>query len=173
MSVDLEFQQSVREASVASATDPAALFEETVLIVPIRFRVNGRDMLPIKTTSTTVWSVDPNGTASDKSIEVDSWKTQPLVGFLVRIRRAIAETKRSGQSRCYLIDDADLTFKLHGQSELEVTSPRATVTAVAPIDEFTDAIDGFEKDVRAWLEESAPQLVGHPWWAEWFPAPDR
>ena len=97
---------------------------------------------------------------------------QPLVGFLVGLRQAVAEAQRWGHSGCYLIDDWELTFKLRDQSHLEVTSPRGIVTAAAPIDEFTDAIDGFEKMVRAWLEERAPQLLAHPSWSEWFPTPD-
>jgi hypothetical protein len=100
---------------------------------------------------------------------LEYWTQQPVVGFLRGLRQAIEEAQRSGQSRCYLIEQRDLTFKLRDGSRLAVTSPSGTTTAVAPIHEFTDAIGRFEKDVQGWLEECAPQLTAHPSWAEWFP----
>lgn len=170
MSVDLEFQPDLREASAALATDAAALFEETLLVVPVRFRVDGHDMLPMRSRLTTIWSVDPSGTAvSNEPVELEHWARQPLLGFLVRLRQAIESAQRSGHSRCYLIEDRSLTLKLLDRSQLAVTSPSGTTTAVAPLHEFTDAIGRFQWDVQGWLEAQAPHVVGHPSWAEWFP----
>ena len=119
---------------------------------------------------TTIWSVDAIGTAAPiEPVELEYWTPQPILGFLVGLRHAIDEAQRSGQSRCYLIERPDLTFKLRDGSRLEVTSPNGTTTAIAPVDEFVEAIELFEQDIRAWLEGRAPQLVRHPSWAEWFP----
>ena len=172
MPVELDFQPDPREASAASAADSAALFGETLLVVPVRFRVEGRDVLPISPLSTTTWSVDPSGTATPKEpVVFEHWTRQPLLGFMSGLRQAIEAAVRSGQSRCYLIEDRDLVFTLRDQSRLEVTSPSRTTTAVAPIHEFTDAFRRFEKNIHDWLMGEAPHLTRHRSWAEWFPPP--
>ena len=173
MSVELEFQADEREASVASAADSPGLFEETLLVVPVRFRVNGHDMLPIMPLSTTIWSVGLSGTATPtEPVELEHWTGQPILGFLQGLRDAIEQARRSGQSRCYLIEDWDLVFTLREGSHLEVMSPSRTTTAVAPVHEFTDAVSRFGKNVHDWLMQQAPHLMRHPSWAEWFPSPE-
>ena len=170
MSVELEFQPDSRVASDASAGDPAALFEQTLLVVPVRLRVGGQDMLAIGRSSTTAWSVNPSGTAAPtEPVEFETWTEEPLLGFLCRLRDAVAAAQRSGRAHCYLIQDRDLTLTLRQRSHLAVTSPTGTVTAVAPLHEFIDEIGRFEGSVREWLEAEAPQLVRHPSWPEWFP----
>lgn len=170
MSVELEFRPDPREASAASATASAGLFDETLLVVPVRFKVDGHDMLPIRLSSTTIWSVDPSGTATpNEPVELEEWTRQPLLGFLRGLRQAIEAAQRSGHSRCYLIQERDLILMLQDRSHLAVTSPSRTTTAVAPIHEFTDAVGLFEKNVRDWVARQAPHLRTHPSWAEWFP----
>jgi hypothetical protein len=173
MPVELEFQPDPQEASAASATDSPGLFGETLLVVPVRFRVDGHDLLPIRPRSTTTWSVDPSGTASpNEPILLEHWTQQPLLGFMCGLRQAIEAAERSGQSRCYLIDDRDLVLTLRDGSQLEVMSPSGTASAVAPIREFRDAVAHFEQSVHHWLTEQAPHLMRHPSWAEWFPTPE-
>jgi hypothetical protein len=125
MTVELDFQPDPSEAAVASATDRAGLFGETLLIVPVRFRVDGHDMLPIRLAPTTVWSVDASGTASpDEPVELESWTQQPLVGFMLGLRHAIDEAQHSGHSRCYLIEDRDLLLTLQiGQARGHFSEP--------------------------------------------------
>jgi len=173
MSVELEFQPDPREASAASASDSAALFEETLLVVPVRFRVDGHDVLPLRSSLTSIWSVDPRGTATrDEPVVLENWTREPLLGFLCGLRQAIEVAERSGHSRCYLIEDRDLIFTLRDWSQLAVTSPSGTTTAVALVHEFTDAVGRFEQNVHDWLMGQAPHLVRHPSWAEWFPPPE-
>lgn len=174
MPVELEFQPDPHEASAASATDSAGLFGETQLVVPVRFRVNGHDLIPIMPWSTTIWSVDPSGTASpNEPVLLDNWTHQPLLGFMCGLREAIEAAERSGHSRCYLIEDWDLVLTLRDDgSQLEVTSPSGTTSAVAPVREFHEAVARFERSVHQWLTEQAPHLMRHPSWAEWFPAPE-
>lgn len=169
MSVELRFRPDPREASAARATDDAGLFEETALIVPVRFTVNGHDILPIRRTPAIVWIVDPGGTAApSEPIELDSWPQQPLVGFLVGLRKAIAVAQRSGHSTCWLAGARDLTFTLMPRSRLAVTDPSGAVTERALVREFADAIARFETDARSWLQEDAPHLTAHPSWSDWF-----
>jgi hypothetical protein len=169
VSVELEFQPDPHEASAASATDSAGLFEETLLLVGVRFRVDGDDVLPIRPWSTTIYSVDSIGTATpNEPVVLANWTQQPLLGFLCGLREAIEAAVRSGHSRCYLTEDRDLTFTLRDRSQLEVTAPNGTI-AVAPVHEFTEAVGHFEQNVHDWLMGQAPHLVSHPSWAEWFP----
>ena len=48
MTVELRFKPDPRQAAEALSTDTAALFDETLLLVPVRFTVNGLDVLPIR-----------------------------------------------------------------------------------------------------------------------------
>lgn len=170
MPVELEFQPDPHEASAASATDSAGLFGETLLVVPVRFRVDGHDLLPIRPRSTTIWSVDSSGTASpNEPVLLEHWTQQPLLGFMCGLRQAIEAAERSGLSRCYLIEDWDLVLTLLDGSQLEATSPSGSTVAVAPVREFHDAVARFERSVHDWLMEQAPHLTRHPSWAEWFP----
>ena len=173
MPVELEFQPDPHEASAASATDSVGLFRETLLVVPVRFRVDGHDLLPIRPRSTTIWSVDPSGIASpNEPVLLEHWAQQPLLGFMCGLRQAIEAAERSGHSRCYLIEDRDLVLTMRDGSQLEVTSPSGTTSAVAPIREFRDAVARFEQSVHQWLTEQAPHLMRHPSWAEWFLPPE-
>jgi hypothetical protein len=172
MPVELEFQPDPHEASAASATDASGLFAETLLVLPVRFRVDGHALLPIRPRSTTIWSVDPSGIARpNEPVLLDQWAQQPLLGFMSGLRQAIEAAERSGHSRCYLVEDRDLVLTLRDGSLLEVTSPGGTTSAVAPIREFRDAIARFELSVHDWLTEQAPHLMRHPSWTEWFPTP--
>ena len=171
MSVELRIQPDAREAAAATATDRAALFEETVLFVPVRFAVNGHDMLPIRWTPTIVWTVDATGAAApNEPVDLDYWPRRPLVGFLVGLRLAIGSAQRSGHANCYLTEMRDLTFRLMPNSRLAVTDPMGAVTQSAPVREFADAIARLESDARSWLERDAPHLLAHPSWPDWFPA---
>jgi hypothetical protein len=172
MTVELEFRPDPREAAAAQATDPQVLFEETLLLVPVRFSVDGHDLLPIRSSATTVWSVDRSGTATpSEPIDLPAWTEQPLIGLMGQLRRAVAAAQRSGRAQVYLAELPDLIVTVREGSRLEVMSPIGKTTVVAPVTEFTDAIADFQEAVRAWLQQQAPQLMAHPSWAEWFPSP--
>jgi hypothetical protein len=170
MSVELDFQPEPRAAAEALATDPADLFTETRLLVRVRFRVEGQDMLPLTRLPITVWSVDQRGiaTGSEPVVE-DHWPWQPVIGLLLGLERAVEDAQRTGASRCYLTEQSDLVFRRRSPSILEVASRGGALVAAAPIDEFNAAISGFREAVRTWLEVHAPHLATHPAWGDWFP----
>lgn len=170
MSVELDFQPEPRAAAEALATDPAELLTETLLLVRVRFPIDGQDLLPLTRLPVTIWSVDQRGiaTGSGPVVQTD-WPWQPLIGFLLGLERAVEDAKRSGVSRCYLTEQSALVFTRQSPSILEVTTQRGEIVAAATIDEFTAAITGFRDAVRIWLEEQVPQLTTHPAWGDWFP----
>jgi hypothetical protein len=170
MSVELDFQPEPRAAAEALATDPAELFTETLLLVRVRFRVDGVDLLPPSRLPVTIWSVDQRGiaTGSEPVVE-DHWPWQPVIGLLLGLERAVEDAQRTGVSRCYLTEQSDLVFTRRPVSMLEVASQGGATVAAAQIDEFTAAITGFREAVRTWLEGQAPHLATHPAWGDWFP----
>ena len=170
MSVELDFQPEPRAAAEALAIDPAELFSETLLLVRVRFRVDGRDMLPVTRLPLTVWSVDHGGvaTGSDPVVE-DHWSWQPVIGLLLGLERAVEDAQRSDVSRCYLNGLPALVFSRQSTSILEVASLGGTIVAAAPIEEFNAAISGFRESVRTWLEGQAPHLATHPAWGPGLP----
>jgi hypothetical protein len=169
MSVLIEFQRDARVASQASATDRAILLGETLLIVGVRLRVDGVDLLPLHEHVDPVWTMDQGGVAeAGPSVVFESWPGQPLIGFLMGIEEAVEVARELGSSRCYVIEQSDLVFVRRG-SMLAVTSPDGTRTAIAPIAEFLGATAAFRSAVRTWLEDAAPQLKTHPSWGDWFP----
>jgi hypothetical protein len=165
MTVELIFKPDPHQASLPEATDPPALFGETLLIVPIRFVVNDHDVLPVRRHPLAVWTIDATGTArADAPPETEVWTSQPVIGFLVGLRKGIAEALVAGRSRIYLTEMPAIVLVARDASTIEVGS------AAAPLHEFVDAFNAFERSVRSWLEEQAPQLRAHRSWAEWFPS---
>ena len=170
MSVELDFQPEPHAAAEALATDPPELVGETLLLVRVRFRVDGRDMLPVSRVRVTVWSVDQRGVATGSGPVIeDVWSSQPVIGLLLGLERAVEDAQRSGASRCYLTELPALVFSLRSTSILEVASLGGTIVAAAPIEEFTAAVSGFREAVRTWLEGQAAHLATHPAWGDWFP----
>jgi hypothetical protein len=171
MSVELDFQPEPQAAAEALATDPAELFSATLLLVRVRFRIDGRDMLPVRRLPVTGWSVDQRGVATgSEPVVEDHWPWQPVIGLLLGLERAVQDAQRSGVSRCYLPEEPALVFSRRSASILEVASLGGTIVAAAPIEEFTATISGFREAVRTWLERQAPHLATHPAWGDWFPS---
>jgi hypothetical protein len=169
VSVELDFRPDEREAASIDGTEPPALFEETLLLVPVRFRVNGRDLLGTRLDSTPGWAVDASGVAAPISpAPTEILARQPALGFLVRLRQAVELARRTGRSRCYLVEDRDLVFALL-DGRLEVTGPMRDVVERADPAEFAIALSIFETRVRSWLEQAAPALRAHASWRTWFP----
>ncbi len=170
MTVEIEFLPDQREADLAEATDPVELFGETLLLVRVRFRVDGQDVIPLVRATVDRWVVDEAGVADrSEPTSEEIWRQQPLIGLLTGLERAVREASQRGSSTCYLIESADLTFVRRGGAALAVTSPDRTRTAIAAVDEFTGALATFRGAARSWLEEAAPQLAAHLSWVEWFP----
>src|SRR5436309_938420 len=120
MAVEIEFKPDARAASEASASDPEAWFHHTVLFVPVRFRVDGRDLLR-GSGPRDVWAVDSRSVARPSTPGEDDWNSQPLVGFLLGLEGAVREASRVGAARCSLAaGNADLTFRLRDDGMLEV-----------------------------------------------------
>jgi hypothetical protein len=169
MTVEIEFLPDQHEADLAEATDPVELFGETLLLVRVRFRVDGQDMIPPIRASVDRWVIDEAGVAArSEPMSEEIWRQQPLIGLLTRLERAVREASSTGASHCYLIESADLTFVRRGGSSLAVTSPDRTRTATAAVDEFTEALATFRGAARSWLAEAAPHLAAHPSWVDWF-----
>jgi hypothetical protein len=169
VSVELDFRPDDREAASIDGTELPGLYEETLLLVPVRFRVNGRDLLGTRLDTTTTWAVDVSGLAAPISpTPMEMWARQPALGFLVRLRQAVELARRTGRSRCHLVEDRDLVFALV-DGWLEVTRPVRNVVERADPAEFAVALSTFETRIRAWLEQAAPALRAHPLWRTWFP----
>ena len=171
MPVELQFQRDGRAAAEAFATDPPDLFFWTVLLVPVRFLIDGQNVLPVRHRSSTGWSVDEAGVAARLGpLAEEVWSEQPLIGLLVRLEQAVDQARRNGAARCLLIEGGDLELRLQSKLMLEVRS-RDGMVASAPLGEYaSSAILDFRIDAKTWLEAEAPHLEAHPAWGDWFPA---
>jgi hypothetical protein len=138
-------------------------------VVPVRFIIDGRSVLPVRRQSREGWSVDESGIATPSgAFDEEVWSEQPLIGLLLRLEQALDEVGRVGAARCLLIEDKDLELRRLSPSMVEVRSPNGTV-ASAPLGELANAILDFRAATKSWLEAEAPLLEAHPAWGDWFP----
>ena len=169
MVVELAFRPDEHAARRAPLAESAAVIEETELVVPVRFRVDGRDMLaspgPVET-----WSVDPTGVARPGKAQPDEWGLQPLIGFLVALDAAIAVALEAGTARWSLaLGHGDIMLIRRADGLLDIASRTTRAAASASVADLRAALDRCRDDARLWLRASAPHLLAHEAWSTWFP----
>jgi hypothetical protein len=170
MTVELEFKPDERALRDAMPDDDVSLFGWTLLIVPIAFLIDGRDMLGVVPTDDGVWTVDPTGGAQRaKRPAQPAWQEQPLLGFLIGVERAVEETRDTGSSSQQLaLGAGELGFRLRSDGRMEIL-PVSGDPASAEVDDVIAALRDFRARVRGWIESSGAHLLSHPSWSEWFP----
>jgi len=149
ISLDFQIDQDVLEDDRASAAaaDPAVV-ETTYFVVPVRFAVDGRDVLRM-----------PDGT----------WLRQPMVGFSTELASSVEELRVRGSSECTAADAGTLRLRLL-DGTVRIECSLTGLVLEAPITELEEAIWTFREKVKTVLLAFAPEITRHPSWAKWFPS---
>ena len=172
MTVELAFRRDDLALRDLGPDDDEALFHETVLVVPIRFRVGDTDMLGAAVYPSTARDLSAGPDNASAWIELRQTEAgwdhrQPLIGFLTSIRAAIRIAAGGRSAAAYLASSPLLHFDSADGDRLSVRLGRGEA-ATAPTNEFVTAVDQFGEAVKAWLREAGPQLEQHAGWASWF-----
>jgi hypothetical protein len=130
--------------------DPGVI-EATYYMMPVRFRIDGKELLQTPTTA---------------------WLPQPLLGFATHLVYALRTLHSTGAAIYSVADGGTLRFLRRGMG-VQLTCDFNRVEAEVSLDELDAAIQHFHRRVEDWLRTHVPELVTHSSWPTWFPRTDR
>ena len=121
-----------------------AVLETTCLVMPVRFRVDDRELFQ---THDSVWC------------------RQPVLGLAAHLPACIATLRVEGSAECSTDGDT-LRFRRYG--ERVRISTLTDMEAETSVDELADAVDSFHRRVEELVRDRLPELLRHPAWPTWF-----
>jgi hypothetical protein len=149
--ITLEFRVDEQEFLTDLASDPAdadaGVLEETYFVSPVRFSIDGRELLAV-------------------SAEGDPWRDLPLLGMAWGIRQMLT-LPPDKDFRLHLAGGGHLSFRRSDESIRVINSLTGT-EACASTNELKHSATEFLRRVREIFEASAPQLKSHRGWSTWF-----
>lgn len=170
----LEFQvdeAAFREAEEANpAAIGAAVVEQTYLVMPVRLRVGGTELLELPPSPAQgLWISEPGGITlpprPDGAVQ-SPWRSLPLLHVAVEGLAQVRQARARGSATYHLPGGGWLRFEVAGENVL-VTSDLGQ-TAVATIAALVQAFEEFAAAVRAALRQRLPELSRHPYWGRWL-----
>jgi hypothetical protein len=152
MVVDFKWDQEVLKKDLAASpvsADPAAL-EETYFVMPVRFSVDGVNLL---------------------SMSADQAHSLPLLGFSTHVLQMLEHMQSTDEGRVYLAGGGDVSICTEGQRvriRSSLTNREVTVDREALLSAFRSFADCVKHQLVTWV----PGIDRHPHWRTWF-RPDR
>ncbi|MDP3155769.1 MAG: hypothetical protein Q8N23_24060 [Archangium sp.] len=129
------------------AADPAAL-EETYFVMPLRFSVNGAEVL---------------GAGGEP------WWDLPLLGFATHLQACLERLIEQGKAQMFLAGGGSLVWRLRDDAA-EVRNSLSGATVPMSLAELHSAVAALFQRVRQFLLTRFPSMVAHPRWTDWFGA---
>ncbi|HYV45692.1 MAG TPA: hypothetical protein VFA20_12570 [Myxococcaceae bacterium] len=130
-------------------TYSAAVWEETILFMPIQLTIDGVQLLELE-------NVQP------------SYLEFPLLGFCASLNRAVDKIKPGVRVDGYLAGGGELRFR-EEDGKVRIWCTLNNRVAHATRTELVEAARKFRDEVRDWFLKNAPALQTHEYWAKWFP----
>lgn len=139
------------DASASPETTPPGALMETYFWAPVRFHVDGVELL------------DVGGSTPPTALV-------PILGLAHRLRGACTALALAQPRGIFLGGGGgDLTFEPDGPS-VTISSKLLRRVARTSIVSLDTAVDTFGRAVARTLSQSVPRLTLHPDWAHWFAA---
>ena len=153
MVIDFEVDHGVLEEDLRASpvTADAGALEETFFVMPVKFVVNGADLL---------------------TLSGQQAHALPLLGFSTHMVRALDEMHSTDERRVYLAGGGDISLRAIGdrvEVHSSLTHRRVTVDRTELLVAFRDFADRVKRQLLALV----PGMVSHPHWLIWFPRKDK
>jgi hypothetical protein len=149
--ITLDFRIDEQEFANDLASDPsganAGVLEETYFVCPVRFCVDGCELL----------SLSADGTP---------WRDLPLLGMAWGIRE-VSGLLSGRDFRLYLAGGGHLDFQCEDEVVRIINSLSGT-EARAPRSELQESATEFVQRLRDTFRTRAPELQHHGGWSTWF-----
>jgi len=149
ITLDFEMDQHVLEEDLRASpvNADAGVLEETYFVMPVKFVVDGTDLL---------------------SLPGHQAHSLPLLGFTTHMLQALEQMAYTGQRRVYLAGGGDISLRAAG-NRVEISSSLTNRQVTVDRAELLLALRNLAARVQQQLRSLVPGMDRHSSWRNWFP----